>query len=76
MSWNYRIIHYANGAYGLHEVHYDDEGNISSRTLEPISFYSDQEEGPKGIRSSLRLALADASRLPVVEELPDEPSQA
>jgi hypothetical protein len=76
MSWNYRIIHYANGAYGLHEVHYDDEGNISTRTLEPVSFSCDQEEGPKGIRSSLRLALADASRLPVVEEMPDEPRQA
>jgi hypothetical protein len=37
MSWNYRIVKYHDGSgYGIHEVYYGDDGQLVSRTEEPI----------------------------------------
>lgn len=70
MSWNYRIVRYANGTgLGLHEVHYDQHGKPSSMTKEPASFQCDEEsEGPKGIQLSLAIALQDAIRRDIFNE--------
>lgn len=66
MSWNYRIIRYGDGGYGLHEVYYDEAGAPDSWTLEPISFTCAEDEGPAGIIDALWMALNDASKRPVL----------
>lgn len=35
-TWDYRVVRYENGMYGLHEVGYDEDGNIEDRTAEPV----------------------------------------
>ena len=65
MSWNYRIIkrkvnEYT--VYSLHEVYYDEVGNPVSYTLNPVSFYADEEEGIEEIEANLRMALADIKK--------------
>jgi len=38
MSWNYRIMKYPEGGFGIHEVFYDDgEGTVNGYTVEPVS---------------------------------------
>lgn len=37
MSWNYRVVKYANNeGFGLHEVYYDAKGKIDGWTEDPI----------------------------------------
>jgi hypothetical protein len=68
MTWNYRVVRYRDGTgYGLHEVHYDDEGEPWSMTQRPASFACDAAEGPEGIRDSLLAALVDTKQ-PVFDE--------
>lgn len=68
MSWNYRIVHHLDGGwYALHEVHYDEDGLPWGMT-DPITFICEQDEGPEGVMHSLKLALSDASKHPVLEE--------
>ena len=67
MTWNYRIIHYKDGGYGLHEVFYNEEGSIDGWTEQPIDFVCGEDEGPKGVIGGLELASIDSS-LPVLEE--------
>ena len=67
MSWNYRIIRHKEGHFALHEVYYDDAGTPHSYTADPISFVSDEEEGPDGIIASLEHALTDARTKPVLD---------
>jgi hypothetical protein len=71
-SWNYRIIHYRDqpGSLVLHEVHYDDNNQITALTENAASFRCGVEEGKEGIISALRLALADAECFPVLDEPP------
>ena len=53
MSWNYRIVKYANGdGYGLHEVFYDAAGNPKSMTAEPAGFVGDTPGETKHERTS------------------------
>ena len=66
MTWNYRIIHYKDGGYGLHEVFYEN-GKIDGWTQQPINFVCEEDEGPKGIIDGLELASKDCS-LSVLEE--------
>ena len=72
MTWNYRIIYHSPetvievGWYALHEVYYDRKGKPDGWTKDAITFVSDEEEGPDGVRKSLAMALADAVRLPVL----------
>lgn len=77
MSWNYRIVkrYYTDlrsgeerSFYALHEVYYDEDGNPNARTVEPISFQCDEEEGPEGIQGSLKIALDDATKHPVLDD--------
>jgi hypothetical protein len=68
MTWNYRIVRYADGSgFGLHEVFYEN-GAAVSMTVAAIPFVSDSEEGPQGVIESLRMALADAENRPVLDE--------
>lgn len=69
-TWNYRIIRHRKPEEWLavHEVYYDEAGNPSSMTVEPITFLVDGEEGPEGVIRSLEMALADAKKHPVLEE--------
>ena len=64
--WNYRIVKYHDGSgYGLHEVHYDDDGKPRSMTLEPATFSGETSlEVVKGIVK----ANADAATRLVLEE--------
>ncbi len=59
-SWNYRVVRYASGGYGVHEIYYDESGNPRSRTERAIVAVTD-EEGPEGLRASLELMLEDCS---------------
>lgn len=66
MSWNYRIVKYANGqGFGLHEVHYDKNGEEIRMTENPAAFVGDT---PEDIRDALVFAKMDASRRPVFDE--------
>lgn len=66
MSWNYRIVKYADGSgFGVHEVHYNSEGKESAMTKEPAAFVGDTAEE---VRSGLMMAKADADRRPVFDE--------
>jgi hypothetical protein len=44
MSWNYRVIHMADGSYGIYEVYYGDDGMLQSRSVEPIGVWGDSFE--------------------------------
>ena len=69
MNWNYRIIKYREGkGYGLHEVYYEKKNPVWM-TVDPIGFVGDPSEGSEGIISSLKMALADAKKHPVLDEL-------
>lgn len=66
MSWNYRIVQYADGSgFGLHEVHYNVEGREISMTQEPCGFTGDTEQE---VRGALMRAKMDATRRPVFME--------
>lgn len=66
MSWNYRIVKYADGTgFGLHEVHYDKDGHEISMTENPAAFVGDTLEE---LRSSLMMAKLDADKRPVFVE--------
>lgn len=71
MTWNYRIVRYKNGCYGLHGVYYDDAGKVQSMDEEAM-VESDSEEGKAGIIASLTTALEDAMNRPILDE-PDWP---
>ncbi len=69
MTWNYRIVKYADGTgYGLHEVHYDKNGEPVSMSAEPTGFVS---ETPHGIHDAMLIARTDARHRPVFVEPPD-----
>ena len=68
MSWNYRIVKYRDGSFGLHEVYYDADGKPRSMTEKPAEFTAWDSEGPQGIRKSLLMASADARKRPVLDE--------
>ena len=66
MTWNYRIVEYANGkGFGLHEVHYGDNGKEISMTEDPVRFAADSS---REVVDALVLANMDATRRPVFVE--------
>lgn len=69
MTWNYRIVRYHKDreSLGLHEVYYDETGKPISMT-QPASFVCGFDEGIDGITVALKMALADAKRLPILDE--------
>lgn len=56
--WNYRIIKNKDNSYGLYEVIYNDEGEITAHS-EDAELYG---ESPEDILQTLRLMLDDANR--------------
>lgn len=68
MTWNYRIIRSADEC-ALHEVYYDDDGEITASTESPCSITGEE---PQDIIEDLEMMLADALRLPTlnVTDLP------
>tara|TARA_Y100000310_G_scaffold344092_1_gene455089 strand:- start:21288 stop:21533 length:246 start_codon:yes stop_codon:yes gene_type:complete len=71
--WNYRAIRsiheHPNGeteeCFALHEVHYDDEGNIKSYSTEPTSFVG---EDLSGLIGALNTAILDIRTREVLDE--------
>ncbi len=69
MSWNYRIVKYANGSgYGLHEVHYDKDGEAIRMGNRLAGFVGDD---PEEVRGELMVAKMDAYKRPVFDEPPE-----
>lgn len=72
MTWNYRIVKRRHDrdkeTFALHEVYYDSEGRPWGMTVEPATFGCDDDEGAEGVSWALAQALADAIRLPVLDE--------
>ena len=58
MAWNYRIIDHGDW-FGLHEVHYDNEGAPRSYAVEP-EIATGKENGVDDIIGSLELMMAAA----------------
>lgn len=56
--WNYRIIKSSDESYGLYEVIYNDNGEISAHTEEPEVIGS----SVKDLLDALRLMLDDAEK--------------
>ena len=56
MSWNYRLVKYHNGGYGVHEVYYNDRGIPTSMTERPVTFAFDTASD---VIDSLKLAIKD-----------------
>ena len=69
MTWNYRVMkrgfeykdEFGNNIveyqYGIHEVYYDDDGNITCWSENPIKVRSDDVEGLKWILKRFKKAL-------------------
>ncbi len=68
MSWNYRVVRYADGGLALHEVYYDQAGKPRWRTSSPCCFSVDVDEGLEGLVESLRRGLADARKRPILDD--------
>lgn len=68
MYWNYRIVRYADGNLGLHEVYYDEHDKPVSRTEDAPGFTCGEEEGEAAIVASLEMALRDARNRPVLDD--------
>lgn len=69
MTWNYRLVKYADGSgFGVHEVHYDSNGNEVSMTDKTVEFVGDTAEE---VRSAMTMAKMDVSKRPVFNE-PDD----
>ena len=56
--WNYRIIKNKDNSYGLYEVIYNDDGEISAHSEDPEVI----GESPEDLLTSLRLMLDDANK--------------
>lgn len=75
-TWNYRIVRYHRGGYGLHAVYYSDDGVENAMTRDPVTFtgYPEIEdgepesEGPRQIIDSLERAYRDARERPVFQQ--------
>ena len=52
-TWNYRVVK-KHGHMGIHEAYYDDNGNVHSLSLEPVSpVYEDLDQ----LKTNLELML-------------------
>jgi len=63
-GWNYRVVQYDNGDCGLHEVYYDDSGNVNGVTQKAVGFVSDSSYKLKYL---IRLAIDDAYGKPILK---------
>ncbi len=62
--WNNRIIHHPEGHYAVHEVHYDDDGNVRSYAGDPTVLLGDS---PEEVKAALAQMAKDLDKLPVLE---------
>jgi hypothetical protein len=67
MSRNYRVIRHANGMLALHEVYFDQNGNLAGRTVEAAGFVVNEEDGVEALISMLERALWDARENPTLD---------
>lgn len=56
--WNYRIIQKKKDLYGLYEVFYNDDGEITAHSQDPEVI----GESPEDLLQTLRLMLDDANK--------------
>lgn len=65
MSWNYRVFRYDEDppAYGIHEVYYDDDGNVESITERAVGVTADSRNGVLLVLADM----ADSFRHPVLD---------
>ena len=70
----YRVVLHDQGEswYGLHEVEFDDAGQVAWWNKEVAGFKCDASEGQIGVAQSLVAAAGDAERWPALKssELP------
>ena len=69
MKWNYRLVEVETpeGTYvGLFEVYYDDDDIPTMRTTDPTYFVDDGEDAKEDIIKSLKRAVENASKYPVL----------
>ncbi len=66
----YRVVFHDQGDpwYGLHEVKFDDDGDITWWDREVASFRADALDGRDGLVQSLLTAAGDAGRWPALSE--------
>ena len=64
-NWNYRIIEYIDGGYGVHEVYYNEDGKPDGYTECAVTFGG---EGLEEVVASLQLALKDITEKEVLKE--------
>jgi hypothetical protein len=66
----YRVVFHDQGEpwYGLHEVEFDDKGQIAWWNSEVASFKCDASDGEDGVAQLLMAAAGDAERWPVLKE--------
>lgn len=62
MSWNYRVVQTEDG-FGIHEVHYADDGTIENLTVEPMPVTCNPDEDLKETFEQM----ASAFKLPVLK---------
>lgn len=72
MTWDYRIVKYKSGDFGLHEIFYDENQKVENWTESAVDFKCWEDEGHEGIIKSLEMALECAKTRPILneEELP------
>lgn len=76
MTWNYRLVRSTitwdnvdYTVYGIHEVYYDENGNIESWTENEVTMGS--YETPEEVKQSMEL-IRKALTKPLLEEVTDE----
>ena len=67
MTWNYQVIkltQHGKTTYRLHEVYYNEGGEIANWTVEPVSV---QGETLEEVRAVLTMMLDDVDKRPVLD---------
>lgn len=72
MVWNYRVVKYVDGRFGLHEVYYDDDGLPTCSTVEPM-LTVDPDEGVPAIIHEPETAPGDARNRTVLDDWVERP---
>jgi hypothetical protein len=67
MTWNYRVIKIGEEV-GIHEVYYDEEGNPSSYTANPVAVSSYTEDGADSLKWILERMLEGVCKEVLSEE--------
>lgn len=69
MTWNYRIVRYADGSgHGLHEVYYDDAGKPNGMTERAVGFHVGPDETIADLAEQVVKAIDEAYTKPVLDE--------